>query len=177
MRGLGRMAFPLFGWLLVEGYIHTRNRFKYGRNLFLFALLSEIPFDLAMHGEWCLANQNVFFTLWFAYYGLNLFEGFNKDLYNKSVVALVLFITICLFRSDYSFTGFFYVMVMYYMHRYTVMKMMVGCYILPSTLLTLPAAVPIMMYNGKRGFIKEHILKLCFYLYYPLHLLIIWLLR
>ena len=177
MRGVGRMAFPLFGWLLVEGYIHTRNRFKYGRNLFLFALLSEIPFDLAAYGGWHLAHQNVFFTLWFAYYGLNLFEGFKNDLYNRTVAALVLFVTILLFRSDYCFAGFFYVMVLYYMRQYMVMKMLVGCYILPDTLFTLPATVPVMLYNGKRGFIKGTFFKYCFYIYYPLHLLVIWLLK
>ena len=66
LRRIGRIAFPIFAFLLIEGFRHTRNRRAYLRNMLIFSVISEIPYDLALTG-WDTRNetQNVFWTLFF----------------------------------------------------------------------------------------------------------------
>lgn len=63
---LGRIAFPLFAFMLVEGFYRTHSRWHYLGNLLLFGVISEVPFDLfttkeLMNWRW----NNVMFTLAF----------------------------------------------------------------------------------------------------------------
>lgn len=81
MRLIGRFGFPIFCFLLVEGFLHTHNRVKYALRLFLFALISEIPFDLAFRGKWFYTKyQNVFFTLFIGLITMYAFSFFEERL-------------------------------------------------------------------------------------------------
>lgn len=83
MRSIGRLAFPIFCFLIVEGFLHTRSKWKYTLRLALFALISEVPFDLAVHAKpFFWGYQNVYFTLLIGLLvliGLKLISDVMKD--------------------------------------------------------------------------------------------------
>ena len=63
---LGRIAFPIFIFLLIEGYFHTRNKYKYLGTLLLFGIISEVPFDMCTSAVFFEPNwNNIMFTLSF----------------------------------------------------------------------------------------------------------------
>ena len=75
----GRVAFPIFAFMAVEGYFHTHDLKKYTLRLLLFALLSEIPFDLMYGGTWFYpVHQNVIWTLLLGILGIHLMETVRK---------------------------------------------------------------------------------------------------
>ena len=177
LRCIGRLAFPIFAFLIVEGFKHTRNRFKYGRNLFLFACLSEIPWDLARSNTYFCSGQNVFFTLFIGYLGLCTIDTYQTAKIKKLIFLILLFVVSILLRPDYGCSGFGLILLLYALYNDKLLKSIIGCCILSSKWIAGLAFIPISMYNGKRGFIKTTIGKYIFYIYNPLHLLLIYILR
>lgn len=91
---VGRLAFPIFAFMTVEGYFHTHDLRKYLRRMLVFALLSEIPFDLMYGGTWFYpVHQNVIWTLLLGLLGIHLMEQARKKqkltLYVLTVVLVV----------------------------------------------------------------------------------------
>ena len=75
----GRVAFPIFAFMSVEGYFHTHNFKKYAQRMLLFAVLSEIPFDLMYGGTWFYpVHQNVIWSLLMGLLGIHLMETVRK---------------------------------------------------------------------------------------------------
>lgn len=178
MRLLGRMAFPLFCFLLVEGFLHTHDRRGYALRLGAFALLSEVPFDFAFYGkfpEW--THQNVFITLCLGVLGLWALESFRGQ-GGKLLLSLAgLFLIALLSRCDYGARGFGFVLILYLLRERPISRAVIGAGYLTSTWQAGLAFVPMAFYNGRRGFIRGKGLQLAFYLFYPLHLLLLYVIK
>ena len=175
MRLVGRIAFPIFAFLLVEGFVHTSNRRRYGISLFLFALLSELPWNLVHTGTWHYSSQIVFFTLLLGYLGICSIEYLKG---RRRVLALVgLLVGSILLRADYGCSGYGFILLLYVLRSQPLLQAVIGSCVLGSRWVAGLAFIPINMYNGRRGFIQGRWSKYLFYVFYPLHLLVIYFLQ
>ena len=175
MRCVGRLAFPIFAFLIVEGFIHTRNRRRYGWSLFVCALISEIPWALT-HGGFHLMSHNVLFTLLWGFLGLCAIDRWRDDRCRLGILLLGMLAVAFLFRADYNGSGFAFIVLLYTLRRHLALQVLAGCCMLPMAWIAGLAFIPISMYNGQRGFIHGQVGKYLFYAFYPVHLFIIWLL-
>ncbi len=214
-RTIGRIAFPIFVFMLVEGFYHTSNIRKYLTRLGIFALISELPFDMAFYNYFTnrdfltdlkasftdaatlelflknlLAHQNVFFTLFLglsAIYCMSMIENrFRKEILLSNLFDALITIGFCaaavILRTDYDMKGILLIVAFYLFRGSKIMitlclLIVIGTFF-PSTngsiniqTFALLGMVPIAFYKGKKG--KN--IKYPFYIFYPAHLFILWL--
>lgn len=177
MRYVGRIAFPIFCFLLVEGFLRTRDRKKYGIRLLIFALLSELPFDLAFDGVFGLTGQNVFFTLLLGYLGLCAIERYGEEKWKQAGCLLLLLGASILIKADYGCVGFGLIILFYLLRESRLYLAVLCCCFMPYDWITALSFIPIALYNGERGFVKGKILKYAFYAFYPVHLTVLYLIK
>ena len=177
MRAFGRLAFPIFAFLVVEGFVHTRDRFKYGRNLLFFAFISELPWNLIYASTWHYPTQNVFFTLFLGYMGLCCISYWKEESVKKVVGLLLLLAVSYKLRADYGYRGFAFILMLYALRGSLLLKSVIGCCMLPGAWMPGLAFIPIAFYDGRRGFIRGNFAKYWFYAFYPTHLLILYWLK
>ncbi len=179
MRLIGRIAFPIYCFLLVQGFEYTHNRLKYAARLLMFAAISEIPFDLLFKGQILeFGYQNVFFTLFF---GLAVMMGLRwveENLGGRMFTPLLYLIVIAagmaaaqLAKTDYAAIGVLCIVVTYLFRKKKIWQIVSGCIVFSWELTAPLAYIPIAFYNGKRGWK----LKYFFYLVYPVHLFVLYL--
>jgi len=179
MRKIGRLAFPIYCFLLVEGFFHTKNVKKYLRNCFLFAILSEIPFDMAIFGEvFYSRGQNVYFTLCIGLAILMILDKL-KGWAPQYVLLRILIITLAagtgqILDVDYHWKGVLFIIMFYYVRNMQEwIRNLVGICAFAYEGTAPLAFLPIHFYNGERG----RQMKYLFYAIYPIHLLIFGLIR
>jgi hypothetical protein len=180
MRLAGRLAFPLYSFLLVEGFVHTRDVNRYLGRLGLFALLSELPFDW-MNGGLSFASQNVFFTL---FLGLLALRGYvvlqNRNLPSAAYLWCAGMCALAWgMRTDYGWAGVALICFLYRFRENILWKTVSGYATLmfgvnEMEVTALASFLLMKWYNGQKGRSR---LKWGFYLFYPLHLFILAALR
>ncbi|MCR5160513.1 MAG: conjugal transfer protein TraX [Lachnospiraceae bacterium] len=170
-RRIGRLAFPIFCFLLVEGFLHTRNVGKYAVRLFIFALISDIPFDYALHpGAGLFYKQNVYFTLLIGILVLWGVREMNGRIPFQLIFMCAGMIMARIMRTDYSYRGVFVIEMLYILRFSPLLQSLGGAAIMEYEKMPTPLAfVPVYLYNGKRG----RQMKYFFYWFYPAHLLIL----
>lgn len=189
---IGRLAFPIFCFQIVQGYIHTHDIKKYILRLSLFALISQIPFMLFYHIVFDSFAINVIFTLLFGLFTILIYDKYNKSVGACSCLLLCIIAQVCQF--DYGFFGVFIIFMFYILRnrktamsfvfalavliRYSIPLLQYGLslsYLFSNgkysmmVYSTIFSIVPILFYNGKKG--KDA--KYLFYIFYPVHLLIL----
>lgn len=189
---IGRFAFPIFCFQIVQGYIHTHNIKKYILRLGIFAIISQIPFAVFYHLVFNTFAINVIFTLLFGLLAILIYDKYNKFVGVCSLLLLGVIAEVCKF--DYGFFGVFIIFMFYLLRNKKlamsltfIISVIIKFYIsllkynLPFSYLflgnkysclmycTCLSILPIMLYNGKKG--KDA--KYLFYIFYPVHLLIL----
>ncbi|MDR0889299.1 MAG: conjugal transfer protein TraX [Oscillospiraceae bacterium] len=222
LRIIGRLAFPIFLFLIFNGYQHTRSRVRYALRLFLFALLSQIPFSLFTKGVAfpLPTNLNVFFTLLLGLLCIWSADFLRKDRLLRLLAWLPFALVFGLFyfgvlRADYGpkgilmaftfwlfygkgiargllttlgvFVSVFHGLLISYAFQLAFLLLgRQANFVLPTRwqalqLFSLLALPLIFAYNGKRGRLPKRrfaakSLQLGFYFFYPVHLILLWLL-
>ncbi len=187
-RGIGRIAFPIFSFLLVQGFLNTHNVKKYAFRLFLFALISEIPFDLAFYGKVFESEfQNVFFTLFIGLIMIWSIDSYGKMPQTKRMIysVLIFFSSIMIveiLKTDYAATGIILILTLYLFNYKRELQCTAACVVFLTQMTQLNtyfivgillSFIAIYFYNGNRG---RSINKYVFYAFYPMHLLILYML-
>ena len=186
-RCVGRLAFPLYCFLLSQGYAHTRDIRAYARRLLLLAFVSEIPFDLLIFGRVASGvEQNVVFSLL-----LGLLALYAADSLRGRRLACILALTaLCaaamILRVSYGWLGVALCLGFHFAreHRFKqalCSALLCGLYALSLlfsgverswallSLYATGASLLILLYNGKRG-LHAPALTFLFYAAYPLHI-------
>lgn len=175
MRYIGRTSFPIFCFLLVEGFWNTSNRRRYGVRLLLFAFLSQLPYHYAFLG--LETGSNVMFTLFIGLlviWGMNTMEHRVTVWYLAWGGKLLLLMAGGYFAvwldSDYTWKGILLIGVFYLLREQRVLALFSGYLVMIESLFCFPAFLMMYFYNRKRGMR----LKYLFYLIYPLHLSVLY---
>jgi len=199
---IGRVSFPIFAFMIVEGYFHTKNLRKYVCRLLVFAILSEIPFNLAVGSRiFYPVHQNV---LWSFLISIGLIHWNEKvkerSAWKRVVVGIasvcIGYIVGLLTFVDYYHAGILTVLVFYFFKDrkwwcylgqlfclwYINFEMLGGfsyevmlfgeMYFIARQGIAVLALIPIWLYRGRQGY-HSRTLQYFYYAFYPLHLLIL----
>lgn len=199
---IGRLAFPIFAFQIVEGFVHTSNFKRYALRLFIFALISEIPFNLFYSSSIIYPfYQNVMFTLLLGLLAIRYIDPYLKEKTNKNLLLAFLsglgftllavlgltdygglgvltVIVFYLFRDIdfawlYQLIALFFLNVYFFKGMYIPIELFGKSFEFQTQGFALLALIPIHLYNGEKGSGNKYF-KYASYVFYPLHMLILY---
>lgn len=173
-RCIGRIAFPIFCFQLVEGYFHTRSRKKYALRIAAAGVLSELAFDLAFYRKaFDPAHQNVMWTLLIGFLVIWLADKVPAAV--KIIIMMAGAVLAEFLQTDYGALG---VLIIFTFYIFRKRNVLLGIGIVLETFwssmvegIASLALIPIFLYNGKQGPGKY---RYWFYLFYPGHLFLLY---
>lgn len=190
LRCVGRLAFPLFAFMAVEGYLHTRSLKKYLLRLLMLAVISEVPFDLLVSGSvFDPMHQNVIWTIILGLCCIRAFENIStgRKMMLSAVVIIASLAAAIIARADYSSAGVLTLLAFYAFRGNTVrcrlMQLLSLAFInlvllggiefaFPYQALAVLSLPIIWLYDGSQG-PHNGFIKAANYLFYPAHMLIL----
>ena len=183
MRGAGRLAFPIFAYFIAQGYIYTHSVAKYVARLFITALISEIPYNMAVFGRvWYFGRNNILFTFALALFVLwisdRLFKKGRGYIPVMAVIAIWAMALSYILGLDYSWRCILLVAIFYYATEYPPVMYTSAAIVMISGgsaagLVTPLSLIPIHMHDGQKGRLPRIFIQL----FYPVHLLVLGIVR
>lgn len=187
LRYIGRLAFPIYCFLLAEGAYYTRSPSRYALRLGIGAVLAEIPFDLLFFRTLTLSHQNVMLTLLLGFAMLLCMKKTPK-LYLQPLWVIPFYLAAEFLNTDYSGRGILLIALFYltrpYHWRFLAQMLMLALLfarpdssgVLPWTAWAVLAMIPIALYSGRKATSAKWV-QTGFYLFYPVHLVLLFLIR
>lgn len=183
LRIIGRLSFPIFAFQVTIGYQKTSNKLKYIFRMLIFALVSQIPFMIfRMVSDISIYSANIGFTFLIALICLYFIDlSKEKKNYLLGLVVIPLLFLSYFINCDYTFYGVLLVIFLYlfnpkknfFVSAISIFILTLVCVLIGEVstiqLYSILALLPIALYNGKKGTNSKYF----FYIFYPLHLLLI----
>lgn len=202
MTYVGRMALPIFAFLMAEGYAHTSNVKNYKKRLLIFGLISEIPFNLMVSGSpFFIFHQNVMFTLLLGLYAIEATERMKANhatgnliknvfiLMGLAILATILFVDynimgvamVVLFHLTrnaklgklWQFLGMFFLNIVWHKGLYIPITIGSLQFEFISQGFAMFALLFIWLYNGRKG-CSNKVVQYFGYAFYPLHMILLY---
>ena len=178
---LGRIAFPIFCFCIVEGFFKTKSRRKYLRNLLIFAIISEIPYDMFQSAVFVnTRSQNILWGLALGLFTIMVIDKLKEKIKKRPVWIFVSIFIVALaslgsmlISADYEYYAIIIIYIYYLFYDKRLLPSGLSCLVIIKEIYAILGFATVLLYNGEKG--KQN--KIFNYLFYPVHLLIFGVIR
>lgn len=178
---LGRIAFPLFAFMVVEGFFKTKSRWKYLRNLLAFAIISEIPYDMFQSAVFVNTwSQNILWGLGLGLFTIMVIDKLKDYIKQRPLWIFVSILIVALsslgsmlISSDYEYYAIIIIYIYYIFYNKRLLASGLSYLVIIKEIYAILGFATVLLYNGEKG--KQN--KIFNYLFYPVHLLIFGIIR